>query len=111
MEHKALVWDCEAMRGTKNGNNGFQFELCKDVEIVNMINALWPKVYQYEWPRGKEVGLSFGIGIMAEHKGMKVHWASFVATNQHLVLKHTKLLATLDRGASGINFECCYSRS
>ena len=75
----ALIRECDSLWGVRIGHNGYHFMDKGPKELQERILSLWPVVYQKEWPKTKEIGLSFAIGVMAERKGTLVNWALFAA--------------------------------
>lgn len=77
-----LIRECDSLWGVRVGHNGYHFMDKGPKELQERILSLWPVVYQREWPKSKEIGLSFAIGVMAERKGTLVNWALFAAVVQ-----------------------------
>ena len=78
----ALIRECDDLWGVRVGHNGYHFMDKGPKELQERILSLWPVVYQKEWPKTKEIGLSFAIGVMAERKNTLVNWALFAAVVQ-----------------------------
>ena len=77
-----LIRECDSLWGVRVGHNGYHFMDNGPRELQERILSLWPLVYQREFPKAKEIGLSFAIGVMAERKSTLVNWALFAAVVQ-----------------------------
>lgn len=71
--------ELEAVYGAQKGKSGFFFGDCKNVEVKNAINRIYPVVYQHpHGPKNKLIGKDFAIGIVADVvKKLDVSWAAF----------------------------------
>ncbi len=76
-EH-ASFHDYEALWGPKL-INGFKVDNCGDVSMINIIQELYPIVYQRSKITNNTIGLHFAKGPFIERKGVfKIDWAPFV---------------------------------
>jgi hypothetical protein len=70
------VYDCEVVWGKRWNNNGFKYKKnSTNVELIKLIEDLWPHVYQKDVITNNEINLAFAKAILAKRKGWDVCWA------------------------------------
>ena len=82
MREEKVWFESVIVCGIRQGHGGYHFMDNGPKESQERILALWPLVYQREWPQAKEIGLSFALGVMAERRSLPVNWALFAVVVQ-----------------------------
>ncbi len=68
---------------TRCSNNGFKYKKNNtNVELIKLIEDLWPHVYQKDVTTNNEINLAFAKDLLVERKGWDACWAQFATKVQ-----------------------------
>ena len=72
--------ECIKVWGPRRGYHGFRFKATHpDKSLKHRIKVLWSLIYQQ---KVSEFGLRFGMGVLAEKKGIPINWAKFAVRRE-----------------------------